>query len=372
MVHIAKVSVSCDTFGTHTHQIFSGLNSLKRMGIIELHYVRPPKWLANRRTRQAVYLVVQHAGKTQSHFYDLNDSSELAHPEALVYCDIYHKRSFCGDYSIHGENANILPYGLNYQVSAGSIMDYLKRVTGDWIHHPYNPMAKRERPHINTIIKYSRDILFPQTVNRELIESSQLASFPSMPLKQQVLFQCRLWDPASFPASARESIEILNTVRVESVRALKKELGERFIGGLQNNAYARAVAWDLVVSHSTNRSRYLDLVKQSAVVVTTNGISDSIGWKMGEFVALAKAIVCEPLIHKLPGLFESGRNYLPYQTSHECVARCVELMENSHLAQEIMENNYNYFNRYVRPDVLMFNSFRLGVTISETKIGKNN
>lgn len=357
MSKVATVLVSCDTFGTHTHQIFCGLNILHKTGIIELHYVAPPKWLARRRTRQAVHLAVEWQGGVANHFYDLNDSSELAHVQALDYCDFYHKRSFNSlDYMDLGKSHKILPFGLNYQMSVGSFSDYLKRVMGDWVFHPYNLFARQQRPHVDTILKYSRDLMFANNKNKELISHDQLCSYPFFPKEKRVLFQCRLWDPMYFPESARDSINNLNLVRIDAVRALKKELGQNFFGGLQNNAYSKSVAGDLIVSHSTNRSKYLDLVKKSAVVVTTNGISSSIGWKMGEFVALSKAIVCEPLVHSVPGDFQNGKNYLSYGTSDQCVENCVKLMDNSEQAVKIMENNYSYYNRYLRPDILMLNS----------------
>src|SRR5690606_30595712 len=120
-----NVEVSADTFGTHTHQIFCGLYMLQRRGLINLRYIKPPTWMTKRSTRQFIFLKANNLGDVKLHVYDLNDSSDLANTEALPHIDYYHKRS----YSKHGyetmpDYQKIKPLGFNYQIQAGSFIDF--------------------------------------------------------------------------------------------------------------------------------------------------------------------------------------------------------------------------------------------------------
>lgn len=355
-----EIRIVNDTFGTHVSQIYCGLRMLEASGYAQLKYIPPPLWMKNRATRQIVYLEVKFDNVVTKHFYDLNDSADLAHPEALLHCDFYHKRSYDNDgYSVLDNSKKIMPWGFNYQLSAGSMHDFFVRVIGDFKHHPYNIFNQKNRPHIENIVKNGRDLLLPNYKSREIFNHYQIAKPPSSTVKDNIVFQCRLWDPGFFPESARASINELNNIRIESVLALTAEFGERFVGGIQNNNYAQRHAKGLIAKGTTGRKAYFELINSAAVVVTTNGISDSIGWKMGEFIAASKAIVCEPLKHSVPGVFLEEKNYLTFLTAQECTSQCSRLMDSHSLRGALSESNYAYYHRYLRPDMLMLNSFEV-------------
>lgn len=354
-----KLKVASNTFGTHTHQLFCGLNILKERGYIDLRYVAPPRWFRKRTTRQSVYLEFYPENEEKiSCFYDFNDSSKIADFIALGECDFYYKRSFSKNgYPDVVNNEKIFPLGFNYQVNSGSIKDIFCRAVGDFICYPYNPMKSYGRSQLSEVLRFGRDMVWRSYRRREVVSSEEI-SFPPKFFydRKSILFQCRLWDTAYFPKSDMDHIDFLNSSRIKVVTQLKKEFGNLYIGGLQDNSFARKVAPHLIVKAPTNRKNYLDLVRTSAVAITTNGISDSIGWKMGEFVSLSKVIVCEPLKHTLPGGFQEGKHYSEFNDEFECVEKCLKLLNNPSLANDFSENCFNYYNRYLRPDMLVLNT----------------
>lgn len=354
-----KIDVTASTFGTHTHQIFCGLNLLKLQGSIDLSYKSPPEWLKNRTTRQLVHCVQRVDGKTYNHIYDLNDSDSIASTEALEHCDFYHKRSYSkSEYRDTPFSERIFPLGLNYQVQAESLNDLLLRAAYDFLYYPYNPFASPGKSQAKEILKYARDYFLKNSRKKQILRYNELEKEPHIINDGHILFQCRLWDPKLFPPSARDHIEHLNCTRTELVEKLSETFGRQFVGGLQPCEYSLRTARGLVVEGPTNRKSYLELVNSAAVVITTNGISDSIGWKMGEFVAASKAILCERTKHQIPGTFQNGTHYIEYHDSKDCIEYCKKLLETPELRLNLSQNCYRYYRDFVRPDSIVLNSLK--------------
>jgi hypothetical protein len=88
------------------------------------------------------------------------------------------------------------------------------------------------------------------------------------------------------------------------------------------------------------------------------GVVGSNGWRIGELIAGAKAIVCEKLRYRVPGNFDNGKNYLEFITPEQCIEQVQILMDNPTLRYHLMQNNYRYYHDYLRPDKLIWNTIR--------------
>jgi hypothetical protein len=93
--------------------------------------------------------------------------------------------------------------------------------------------------------------------------------------------------------------------------------------------------------------------------VATLGLNNSNGWKLGEYVALSKAIVTEPLRYLVPGNFAKEQNYLEFTAPEELVESAARLFDNKDLRFAMMTNNYTYYQAYLKPDVLILNSLSI-------------
>ena len=137
----------------------------------------------------------------------------------------------------------------------------------------------------------------------------------------KILFLTRLWEG--------EQNRAINAMRIAIVRALGERYPRNFTGGVTDTPLARALCPELIVAEKyTDRARYLRLMRRSDICIGSTGLWDSIGWKTGEYVAAARAVVNERFVYEVPGGFREGVNYLGYASAEECVcllytSRCV-------------------------------------------------
>jgi len=114
-----------------------------------------------------------------------------------------------------------------------------------------------------------------------------------------------------------------------------------------------------VVSPGASRKKhYLRLVKSADVAVATTGLRGSNGWKLAEYIAASRAVVCETPRHAATGGFGPGTHYLAFENPVECVAAVEELLADDLLRGRMMAASQEYYRRSLRPDVLVGNSLQ--------------
>jgi hypothetical protein len=130
---------------------------------------------------------------------------------------------------------------------------------------------------------------------------------------------------------------------------MRAEFGDRTIGGVVADSYARQFYPDVLAENNTHRFLYLRLLKKSAVAIYTRGLHQSLAFKLAEYLAAGLCIVSEPLLHELPVPLEAGVHYLPFTTHEECIRQCRWLLDNPAEAAAIRKANVCYYQRYVEP-----------------------
>ena len=183
----------------------------------------------------------------------------------------------------------------------------------------------------------------------------------------------RLWNPSSVridPNAASEEKayrelmiaerEKINADRIQICRELKNVYGSRFCGGIQPCSYSKALCPDIVLPmHMTLKSNYIKLMKRSDICIGSAGLEKSIGWKTGEYVAAARAIVCEEPAYLLPGSFENGINYLSYHDPESCLTAVDTLSHSPDLIGQMQQANELYYQNYLRPERQILNALRI-------------
>ncbi len=164
--------------------------------------------------------------------------------------------------------------------------------------------------------------------------------------KLRILFLTRLWDG--------DHNRAINEMRMAIVSALKERYPRNFIGGVTDTPLSRALCPELIVAEKyTDRFKYLRLMQRCDICLGSTGLWDSIGWKTGEYVAAARAVVNERFAYEVPGDFREGVNYLSYTTAEECVAQVDFLMRHPDVVQRMKEANAAYYRDWLRPDALV-------------------
>lgn len=359
-----KVTVYPDTDPAHTARIYAGLAELEKNKKIKLKYIyKCPSIIKNPHefNIQALFLQVEDSDRKikRNICFDMEDNRRIGALTRLKAADVYFKRSYCQDVideMSENERRKILPFGLNYECNSESDKRILlRRIFWNITYNKYKSISLKSTP-LRGLYRSALDVMAYMS-NREQFYSPLINDFvdhPTSPTIPRILFQSRVWNPEKYPFFDAEELEQLNEMRAKVVRALKSEFGDRFVGGLAPNDYAKYRYPDCITNQRYDRPSYLNLVKQSLITVTTTGLQHSEGWKLAEFLAASKCIVSEPPRNKLPFPFEDGVNYISLASPEECVEGCDKLFRDTEFATAMRFRNYEYYTKYVDPDSYLY------------------
>jgi hypothetical protein len=335
-----RCAVHVGAHSGHVLQIYAGLYMLHAQGCIALRQRFDDEEC---RTRPHGLLVeVEGAGPV---YFDVHDSASYR-TEVFERTVLYAKRAYRA--SVHrAAGARLVPLGLNYSVytdCAGSLE--LARTLRQL--EPTREGARRLAATLLRLVPGLGGALGLPTVGA-------LRDAPSEAGPARAIFLARTWDPLEVPPLPEAAVREMNDLRASCIRLLRARLDGRFLGGFERSAYALAHYPDCVVNEglSTRRRDYLRRVRGYAVCVATNGLWDSIGWKFAEYMALGKAIVCEPMKFEVPGELAAGRNFLEFYTPEDCVGRVAGLLECPEARRRMRASNAAYFREFASPDAVV-------------------
>ncbi len=331
-----KLTIPCHVH--HNAQVVTGFLRLKAQGWdVKLEDCSKEE---NHRFYGLPVLLAEYRGKKL--FYDLWDGyTNLDDMEAgLEWADLYFKRSFSGEKNaafFPEAQKRMLPLGFNYHLTC----------RGNPVNEPlWKALAK-------PLLGRAPDVYF----TAEVFEGKARPQRGN----PRILFLTRLWDdhdPTVDEASNQERTGI-NKDRIRIIRTLREQYGDAFVGGLNDNVVSRAWAPDLIMPDNlTERKKYVSFLHSCDICIGTTGLYESIGWKTGEYVAAAKAIVHEDFHYQVPGDFREGKNYLTFTTADECVAAVQSLVEDPQRLFDMQRANEQYYRDYLKPEVLVKNSLQ--------------
>jgi glycosyltransferase involved in cell wall biosynthesis len=96
--------------------------------------------------------------------------------------------------------------------------------------------------------------------------------------------------------------------------------------------------------------RWLQLTRSSAVVFNTPGVYGCLGWKLGEYLALGKAIISTPIRLQLPAHLQHGTHVHVVDGSEESMRDAIQRITSDDAYRLRLEfNSRAYFDRYLNP-----------------------
>jgi hypothetical protein len=330
--------------------ILTGLALLARRGLIRFSQEMRP-WPPMRdygpvRTRDkhdsSLTIVVD--GRRRA-YVDIHDAWDIEEPECDEH-DVYFKRSYARRHVPDRLAAKVMPLGLICEVrNDGLDLHEAYRTTFEVI-----PAAERLR---NTALFFAKTAAAALGAGPR-VGLSLLTSPPRPDLAPRLQFNVLLYDPDAAGANAeqRREYEAVTALRAGCVRLLRRELGERFVGGAIATPYALRHHPDIVLADpgAASRRRYIASLRRQPIAIATTGLHLSNGFKLAEYVGLSRAILSEPLHYEVPGDFAAGRNYLQFQTPEQCLHGALSLLEDRGRRAAMMEANWRYYNDWLRPE----------------------
>lgn len=301
--------------------------------------------------------------------YDLADGYQSIHrkdvfDKQLERINYYFKRSY--DPTFHkGTNSahKVYPLGLNYYCTCiGNPLDKF-----EWKSYSLKELRR--------FISYLRG-------ERKWLRQNDYTNFVSNNHfnKYKLLFLTRIWDSSGItPIHIRrhypylnddeslaianqwkESLDKATNYRIKLIRALRKEFGDDlFVGGVSQDAFSEQRCPDLLVAPTlTSKKSFMQLCKSNYICIASQGLHNSIGWKLAEYVANARTIITDPLYYSVTGDFEENTNYLVYNNVEECIQACHALLRDVDRVHKMEQANAEYYKSYLAPDVLIKRTLR--------------
>lgn len=93
---------------------------------------------------------------------------------------------------------------------------------------------------------------------------------------------------------------------------------------------------------------FLEHTRRSCVAINTNAVHGCMGWKLGEYLALGKAIVTEPIRHVLPASLDETR-VVTAESPEAMVEACQRLRHDPALRRSLEREARRYFEDFVSP-----------------------
>lgn len=329
----------------HASKVYTGLCELESQGLARVDFVVPggeQQSLADDALVLCLEVHLRQTGETCLLALDLHDRSDRFNTMLIERCDYYFKRSYYGPdlSSLPAQfQQKIHPFGLNYACrSWRSTSRVLRKIA------PRLMAELLRAPHrLPERLRREKTGLYHYLVTAD---AKDFECGPQESLTPTILFQTRVYLPEEiYPDDPDE----INEGRVAIVRALRKEFGESFRGGLVPTPYARERYPDAVSDQSSRQVNYIALGKQSLIGIYTRGLCHSLAFKLPEYLAAAKCIVSERLRNQLPVPLVEGEHYLSFATPEQCVEQCANLLQNSELAADMRQQAWKYYQAEVKP-----------------------
>ncbi len=293
--------------------------------------------------RKGVAVIYQREDREYRIFIDTWDSCSI-HQRYYDWCDVYAKVNV----SIEDKDADkLLPIGPSFGVQLWNPIETVVRGLWNYVKAfrkvVYRPSFRDYL--LNYIYTFVRRL--PYTAYRPEPNDE----------RDYVFAMHTLWyDPLTDSTT--------NAYRAEFCRKCKAAF-TRFEGGLfyipskgVTSQYPKYESYlteysDLIVRQRVSMRKYLNKIKESAIVFNTPSVEGGLGWKLGEYLALGKAILSMPLNRVMPGEFMNGEHYLLAHNHDEIESGIQTLHQDTLLRQKLGANARTYFDRYLSPEAVI-------------------
>lgn len=274
-------------------------------------------------------------------FFDYSDDKEFI--DLPRNYDFYFKRSL--DEIELKSHHNVFP--LNFQVN------FSKK--------PFKLMSKMDLPILKnkgSLIELIRAVDVFGILTNDSHRSIHINNFKrETNSKGKVIFMTRLWDPSrNEDQEEKERRRIQNDFRINACRIIKKAFPDSMVGVYPDD-FAIKMASDVLLDLSvTKKKNYLNLLSQYDIAIADDGLKDTPGWKIGEYIMCGKAIITTPINVVIEDFYENT-NYLSTteRDNYLILPDLVQKLLKNNFFEEIQRNNTKWYEKHLNPDSYVSN-----------------
>jgi hypothetical protein len=272
-------------------------------------------------------------GVTRRLYIDASDLPRLHRP-AAAWADVYGQVNHGGSGGIgDAATAIVVPIGPSFGVRAWN-------VSAAAIEAPRTWWQLRQRGHDRPSAREHVKPWWAQAVRR-VPEASYR---PATSSDDYLFFVGWAWDKH----------QAVNAARAPFVRAGRSLRSITFEGGFApRRGPMRPEEASLQASRHYPLRDYLDRLGRSVVALNTPAVHDCFGWKLGEYLALGKAVVSLPLTRTGPAPLVDGQELVVVDGSEAAIVAAVEELAADRARRHELERAARaYYDRWLRPDVV--------------------
>jgi glycosyltransferase involved in cell wall biosynthesis len=107
---------------------------------------------------------------------------------------------------------------------------------------------------------------------------------------------------------------------------------------------------EVIFSNRYPVEQYIEKTKLSAVVFNTPAVGNCHGWKLGEYLAMGKAIISTPLSNRLPEELIHGKNIHIVSNKEEIREAVDLLLKNGGYRKSLEQGARAYYEKHVSPE----------------------
>jgi len=277
-------------------------------------------------------VLLEYEGK--SLFFDYSDDTIFIDEPAKY--DFYFKRSLAEKDKVR----NIYPLNFNVPLAYNSLA-FLSKMKLDFF---------KDRQSRIEIIR-GIDIFDWFTNN-----SHKAMDVKRYPLKVEdkeggIIYYTRLWNPdrTNFE-DEKERRRLQNEFRINACRIIKKNFKNASVGLFPDELSLKSAPDVVLDIKLTDKKSYFKKMRNSNIGIADDGLKDTPGWKIGEYLLSGKAVVTTPLNICVDDFYED-KNYmkLSNRSAYEELPDKIEALLNNKKYLEMAENNLNWSREYIHP-----------------------
>lgn len=110
---------------------------------------------------------------------------------------------------------------------------------------------------------------------------------------------------------------------------------------------------DMLITKRIGMKEYLTKTKRSAIVFNTPSVLGCHGWKLGEYLAMGKAIISTPLNNMMPGDYSEGVHYIGVSGEQDIFSAVKKVKEDEALRLSLKNNARTYYDAYLSPKAVV-------------------
>lgn len=157
-----------------------------------------------------------------------------------------------------------------------------------------------------------------------------------------------------------EMIEQANRFRIDVIKFMKQQFGDKFVYGIYNNTVAQNLCPELlhICPELDTKPSYNNSLKKNYICINTDGLHYCYGAKVAEFLSAGRAIISQPFHYKLPNDLKPNDNFISCNTPDAMVNAADSLINDIEKIKYMEKSNHEYFLDNCLPSHIVYQALK--------------